>query len=659
MSISNYRRISRLGDGGFATVWLAEHEISRGRVALKIWRESAPEGSRVRDLFERECRALDALKHPNVVAVREMGFDESGYPYIVMEYVDGGSLHRVTPMAASAAVQAMVGVAKGLQALHDLGIVHRDIKPENLLRTSSGTVMIGDLGIASLDESMLSTGHHGRNTTFAGTYEFAAPESLRGERASAASDIYSMGATLFMLLDGDTPVSDRRSVGLKAIIDAVCDGDLRPLRGDQNPALVDLVMRCLARDPRDRPASALDLCLELERVGSLMSGEKSAVSVGERAPVNRRQAGGTDPDDRDASGEAETVDSTQSIPGGQTPSGFQHIPNHDLSFLRNAGDVAEALGVDPTHLMIVLWGEGPSAYYREFSIRKKSGGLRTIASPLPVMRALQDSTVELLQPLVVPKGSAHGYRKGRSILTNAQDHVGKRYVLNIDLLDFFPSINFGRVRGVLMAPPFNCGPDAATALAQICCLGNQLPIGAPTSPLLSNTVCLRLDAHLQRLAKRRGCWYTRYSDDITFSTDRERFPRTLAQISSGRTTVGPELRRIVNENGFAINEAKSRLQSSFGHQEVTGITVNERPNVNRKYIRNLRAMLHSLDVDGPIGAQFKLEQRLGRRDRYPGSRPSFQSVLRGRLAYLEMVRGGDDPLVVKLLDRYHELQSRR
>jgi RNA-directed DNA polymerase len=171
-------------------------------------------------------------------------------------------------------------------------------------------------------------------------------------------------------------------------------------------------------------------------------------------------------------------------------------------------------------------------------------------------------------------------------------------------------------------------------------------------------VCLRLDAHLQRLALRRGCWYTRYSDDITFSTDRECFPATLARISNGRTTVGPELRRIVGENGFSINEAKSRLQSSFGHQEVTGITVNESPNVNRKFIRNLRAMLHSLDVDGPVGAQFKMEERLGDRDRYPGARPSFQSVLRGRLAYLSMVRGSDDPLVMKLIDRYHELQSR-
>ncbi len=338
--------------------------------------------------------------------------------------------------------------------------------------------------------------------------------------------------------------------------------------------------------------------------------------------------------------------------------GDQPSPLFDLSHLRNIKDVGRALGVDGTHLAIVLYGNGPPAYYREFTIKKKGGGVRTIASPRPVLRSLQVSTADLLRPLATPKGSAHGYVEGRSIVTNARNHLGQRHVLNIDLLKFFPSINFGRVRGVLIAPPFNCGPDAATALAQLCCLKNELPIGAPTSPLLSNMVCMRLDSHLQRLAKHRGCWYTRYSDDITLSTSRESFPRTLARVSHGRTIVGPELRRVVTENGFAINDGKSRLQSSLGHQEVTGITVNESLNVNRTYVRNVRAMLHSLDRDGLAGAQLKMEELYAERDRYPGARPSFQSVLRGRLAYLAMVRGSDDPLVLKMLSRYHELIAR-
>ena len=653
MPISDYELVEKIDSGGFGTVWKAKRKFGRSRrfVAIKISNESVD--ALKRELFEREYTALDSVDHPNVVRVRDGGIEDDGRAYIVMEYVDGPSLERSPPSTVLEALKALTAAASGLQALHDADIIHRDIKPANLLRGTDGTVKIGDLGIASLGESLGGPGAGGTTTKVFGTPGFIAPERYFDIPASPQSDVYALGATLFALLAG-TPPPAGRSVTDELLANAVFQSRLGPV----HPQVVELVLQCLADNPQDRPRSAQDFRRELEGVESNEASGRPVVGVRQRTRVEEHQPGGVSQGGRNFLAEARTVESARLPPGGPDPTGPQRVPNGDLSFLRNAGDVAEALGVDPTHLMIVLWGKGPSAYYREFSIRKKSGGLRTIASPLPVMRALQDSTVELLQPLVVPKGSAHGYRKGRSILTNAQDHVGKRYVLNIDLLDFFPSINFGRVRGVLMAPPFNCGPDAATALAQICCLGNQLPIGAPTSPLLSNMVCLRLDAHLQRLAKRRGCWYTRYSDDITFSTDRERFPRTLAQISSGRTTVGPELRRIVNENGFAINEAKSRLQSSFGHQEVTGITVNETPNVNRKYIRNLRAMLHSLEVDGPVGAQFKMEERLRDRDRYPGARPSFQSVLRGRLAYLEMVRGSDDPLVIKLLDRYRELQSR-
>jgi RNA-directed DNA polymerase len=652
VSISKYEFVERIGSGGFATVWKARPKISRAQrfVAVKIWNE--PVDARRYELFEREFSALDSVDHPNVVRVREGGIEEDGRAYIVMEYVDGLSLDRSPPTALDELIKALAGAAQGLQALHDADVLHRDIKPANLLRGADGIVKIGDLGIASLGES-LGGGTGGRTTQVIGTPGFVAPELLRGLAASPRSDIYALGATLFVLLSGAQPPVGR------SVTDEVLAGMVRHSHLGPTPSRVtELMLKCLADDPQDRPRSADQFMVELEEAGSVEQLGRPPAEFSRRTGVGKHVTGPADRGGGDFLPGAETVQSGLTTDDELVPAGTQLAPNGDLSFLRDVADVAEALGVDSSHLMIVLWGSGPSAYYREFSIRKKNGELRTIASPIPVMRALQDATVELLEPFVTPKGSAHGYRKGRSILTNAEHHVGKRYVLNIDLLDFFPSINFGRVRGVLMAPPFNCGPGAATALAQICCLGNQLPIGAPTSPLLSNMVCLRLDAQLQRLAVRRGCWYTRYSDDITFSTDRERFPATLARVSNGRTTVGPELRRIVRANGFSINGSKSRLQSSFGHQEVTGITVNEFPNVNRRFVRNLRAMLHSLEVDGPVGAQFKMEERIGGRDRYPGARPSFHSVLRGRLAYLSMVRGSDDPLVMKLLERYQELQAR-
>jgi RNA-directed DNA polymerase len=641
MTLDKYDSLTLIGSGGFATVWRAQHVLTRGIVALKIWHE--PVDARRRVLFERECRALEALNHPNVVGVRDAEIGEDGLPFIVMEYIDGSSLDHLVPLSVPHALAAAVDAAEGLDALHGAGIFHRDIKPANLLRASDGTVKIGDLGIAFLSPARNDTVQPGPPTGLIGTTAFMAPEQLLGQTATEASDIYSLGATLFNLLVGEPPPIS----------------GLEGLRGVPT-AVADLVKRCMAGNPEDRPPSARALADELTRL----------VSALDKLPVLRESLDRTKPprDHVDAArrrsqARAETVVVRQTARLQSATAKAQLIADQpsasfDLSHLRNIKDVGRALGVDGTHLAIVLYGDGPPAYYREFTIKKKGGGVRTIASPRPVLRSLQDSTASLLRPLATPKGSAHGYVEGRSIVTNARNHLGQRHVLNIDLLQFFPSINFGRVRGVLMARPFNCGPDAATVLAQICCLKNELPIGAPTSPLLSNMVCMRLDGQLQRLAEHRGCWYTRYSDDITLSTDRERFPRSLAGISQGRTFVGPELRRVVTANGFAINDAKSRLQSSLGHQEVTGITVNETPNVNRTYVRNVRAMLHSLDRDGLVGAQFKMEQLYGERDRYPGARPSFQSVLRGRLAYLAMVRGRDDPLVLKMLSRYYELIAR-
>src|SRR5205814_3311637 len=115
----------------------------------------------------------------------------------------------------------------------------------------------------------------------------------------------------------------------------------------------------------------------------------------------------------------------------------------------------------------------------------------------------------------------------RSILTNAKPHLRQKFVLNVDLKDFFPTINFGRVRGVLIAKPYCLLPHIATYIARICCRDNALPQGAPTSPIISNMICSRLDRQLLRLARQYRCVYTRYADDLTFSTSMPRFPGAL------------------------------------------------------------------------------------------------------------------------------------
>lgn len=211
-------------------------------------------------------------------------------------------------------------------------------------------------------------------------------------------------------------------------------------------------------------------------------------------------------------------------------------------------------------LMYNVYKMPPQLRYTEFKISKKSGGHRLISKPKPVIMMLQKRLNALFHSIFSPRLSVHGFAKGRSIVTNAQTHTGKRFVLNVDLENFFPSINFGRVRGMLMAAPFDANERVATLLAHICCHDRILPQGAPTSPIIANMICAKLDSNLYGLARKYHCQYTRYADDISFSTKRRQFPRELASFDpEGTLRLGGEMRSIITANGFLINEKKVRL----------------------------------------------------------------------------------------------------
>jgi RNA-directed DNA polymerase len=222
--------------------------------------------------------------------------------------------------------------------------------------------------------------------------------------------------------------------------------------------------------------------------------------------------------------------------------------------LRTRQDVAELLEIDDSRLVYHLYIVSYSEKYTTFDIPKKSGGVRRISAPATALKIIQRKLNQVLQHAYESKAPVHGFVYGKNIVTNAQMHKGKRYVFNVDLKDFFPSINFGRVRGMFTAIPYNLNPDVATVLAQICCFDNQLPQGAPTSPIISNMICAKMDSQLRRLAQSHRCIYTRYADDITFSTSMRGFPDALASVNpAGQMEVGSELRRIIEENGFEIN----------------------------------------------------------------------------------------------------------
>lgn len=311
--------------------------------------------------------------------------------------------------------------------------------------------------------------------------------------------------------------------------------------------------------------------------------------------------------------------------------------------IRNPQDVAELLEVPFGHLTYIIY-RAPHKYpYRIFSVPKRSGGARQIAAPHATLKILQEKLNGVLKEVYRPKNSTHGFVDGRSIVTNARPHCGKNFVLNVDLEGFFNAIHFGRVRGMFMAPPYNIPPSAAAVLAQLVCHNKVLPQGAPTSPIISNMVCARLDGELQRLAKRHRCLYTRYADDITFSSSQRDFPNALASISHAngkrQTGIGPELASAIASNGFSINLKKARLRSKTERQFVTGLVVNRVPNTHRKTISQLRSMLHSWRKKGLEAAAIEFAEIWDRRARRSSSpAPLFQKVVKGRLDFVGMVK---------------------
>jgi hypothetical protein len=211
---------------------------------------------------------------------------------------------------------------------------------------------------------------------------------------------------------------------------------------------------------------------------------------------------------------------------------------------------------------------------------------------------LQNCVEEINQGRNWKDDLAHGFKRDRSIITNAIKHHKRRYVFNIDLQDFFPTINFGRVRGFFIKDAnFMLDTKVATILAQIACHENGLPQGAPCSPVISNLIGHVLDIRLCKLASANGCTYSRYADDITFSTNKPDFPSSIARRVAGEAhkwEVGDRLEEAVVSAGFAVNPLKTRMQYRSSRQAVTGLIVNRKVNIRSEYRRIVRAMAHRL-----------------------------------------------------------------
>jgi Trypsin-like serine proteases, typically periplasmic, contain C-terminal PDZ domain len=329
-----------------------------------------------------------------------------------------------------------------------------------------------------------------------------------------------------------------------------------------------------------------------------------------------------------------------------------------FSAMRKPEDVATLLGVPWKRLRHILYRMPDHDRYVQFEIPKKSGGTRQITAPITAVKELQRALNEFLSKIYQPRLSTHGFAAERSIVSNALAHVGVRYVFNLDLADFFPSIHLGRVRGLFLKKPFQCRPSVATVLAQICCHRGKLPQGAPTSPIISNLICGKMDVQLQRFAREHACTYTRYADDITFSSNRRVFPPAIAchEEKTGELHVGSGLLSIIKQNTFVVNEAKLRLQNDNRRQVVTGLKVNRFPNVSRKLLSQVRAMLHAWKKFGLESAEKDYRSRYRKKHRAPWrGKPSFPYVVKGKIEFIGMVRGKQSPTFLKLGRQLREL----
>jgi retron-type reverse transcriptase len=313
---------------------------------------------------------------------------------------------------------------------------------------------------------------------------------------------------------------------------------------------------------------------------------------------------------------------------------IEKLQARQLPVLAAPADVAQALSLTIPKLRWLAFHTEASAvtHYVRFQVPKKSGGFRELAAPHDTMAAAQKwILVNILEKLPTHE-AAHGFVKGRSTMSNAVPHVGKATIINLDLKDFFPSISFPRVKGIFQGLGYS--PAAATILALICteCPRRKiqysgrvlhvatgpraLPQGACTSPALSNLLARRLDGRLGGLAKKLGFTYTRYADDLTFSGDAAAAKLTGYLLA--------RVRHLVDEEKLVVNEKKTRVQRRNVQQTVTGIVVNQRPNVPRKIVKRLRAILNDAKKNGLDAANRE-------------NRDNFEHWLGGMIAYVTMV----------------------
>lgn len=289
-----------------------------------------------------------------------------------------------------------------------------------------------------------------------------------------------------------------------------------------------------------------------------------------------------------------------------------------------------------------------SPFYERFYIRKKAGGLREIIAPGEDLKKVQKQLNYFLQAyyLCLKPKEVTGFvinpnylDKSCNIFENAKAHIDKKHILNVDLLNFFPSISAARIKELFLSNLFQFNRHIAEALALLVTYNGYLPIGAPTSPAISNFVCFNLDRNLKSLANYKYHTYTRYADDITFSSDYPFTKEDLVDIEATITT-----------HGFSLNHKKTRIAGANRRQTVTGLVVNRKVNVQRQLLKKIRAVVHDCKTNGIDHAAKRGLKVFELID--PVQKVEFFNHIMGYINFIGQVRGTSDKLYLKLKEDF-------
>lgn len=319
-----------------------------------------------------------------------------------------------------------------------------------------------------------------------------------------------------------------------------------------------------------------------------------------------------------------------------------------MSYLKNIvskEELAFLIDVPLRKLTYILYVKGVDSYYKSFEIPKKNGDPRIINAPQKDLKDIQKKLADkiweyhktYLEENNINVNVSHAFEKKKNIISNATIHKKKKFVFNVDLEGFFESFHFGRVRGFFCkSKEFLFSKEAATVVAQIACYKGCLPQGAPSSPIIANLIFNIVDIRIVKLAKKYKLDYTRYADDLTFSTNDFKFIENKENFEK-------ELLEEIERAGFSINKNKTRLSYSDSRQEVTGLVVNNKVNIVRNFYKDTRAMADSLYRNGVF---------------YVKEKKGTINQLEGRFSFINQVDRYNSGQENKNQKKFHHLNTR-